>query len=413
VSGDKCNVILPSPPQILAFDLSNFRVSTKHQIEKPLTALERLTFSGAYSNYKHTEFEDGIAGTVFDADSINLRLDAIQSPIDNSIISNKLNGGGGLEFSFQDFSAKGEEAFIPANKVMAPAIFLTESFDLSNNLELSSGIRSEGVVYKTDLEGDDPTFSLFNGSVGLSYSPVPSYRAALITSYSERAPTATELFANGAHTATRTFELGNSDLAKETSLGVELRLEKTIGRITSTLSSFAQHYSDYINGAYTGNIVDEFFELNYEMSKARIWGGEGSITLHLSPDTWQNQFALSGQVDYVRGQIIGDANSNLPRITPLRTLTKISHQYRNITSLFEAQFVSPQRDTAQFELPTAGYVMMNVDSSYEFGIGSQKVKLFGQGTNLLDQEARVHMSYIKDLSALRGRAFFMGFRIDF
>jgi iron complex outermembrane receptor protein len=55
---------------------------------------------------------------------------------------------------------------------------------------------------------------------------------------------------------------------------------------------------------------------------------------------------------------------------------------------------------------------MNVDSSYDFRVGSQKVKLFAQGTNLLNQEARLHTSFIKDLSMLRGRAFFGG-GIDF
>jgi iron complex outermembrane receptor protein len=393
-------------------DLSNIRLSTRHQVASPTSLLEGLTITGAISDYKHTEYEDGTPGTVFNSDTINLRLDALHTPADAFGTQRLLTGNSGAELIYQDFNAEGEEAFIPENQVFTPALFITETAKFSNNLELSGGLRGENVAYTSTIDRNE-SYPLLNGAVGMAYTPYPLYRASLTASYSQRAPTATELFADGIHTATRTYEIGDLGLGKETSTGLEVRLERTQGRITGALSAFSQFYSDYINAAYTGNQIEGVNELRYEMSKARIWGGEANMTGRLSPESWKNQFALTLQFDYTRGRLTEGDNSNLPRITPIRTLTRLTHTLDSWQTGIEAQFVSPQRNTATFELPTAGYTMMNVDSSYELKAGAQRIRLFAQGTNLLNQEARVHTSFIKDLSALRGRAFTAGIRIDF
>lgn len=393
-------------------DLSNVRLSTKHQVDSPVSILERLTMTGAISDYTHTEYEDGVAGTVFNSDTVNLRLDAIHQATDGFGTRQLLTGNSGTELIYQDFRAEGEEAFIPENQVFTPALFVTEKVQLPDNIELSAGFRGENVAYNSTLERDK-SYPLLNGALGIAYDCNSVYRTSLTAAYSERAPTATELFAEGVHTATRTYEIGSTELDAEKSTALELRLEKTKGRVTGAVAAFYQNYSDYINAAYTGAEIDGLNEVRYEMSEARIWGGEANINAHLSPDTWKNQFSLTLTFDYTRGKLTDGSDSNIPRITPMRTLTRLTHNLDSWQTGVEAQFVSPQRDTAFFELPTAGYVMMNIDSSYEFKVGTQRIRVFGQGTNLLDQEARVHTSFIKDLSALRGRAFTAGFRIDF
>jgi iron complex outermembrane receptor protein len=400
------------PSEGTYIDLSNIRLSTKHQIDSPVSLLERLSMTGAISDYEHTEYEDGVAGTVFNSDTINLRLDAIHTPTDAFGKKGLLSGISGAEFVYQDFRAEGEEAFIPDNQAFTPALFVTEKINLSNDLELSAGLRGENVAYKSFFERDK-SYPLFNGALGIAHNYNSTYRTSFTAAFSQRAPTATELFADGVHTATRTFEIGSTDLDEETSTALELRFERTKGRITGAIATFYQDYSDYINASYTGAEVKGVNEVRYEMSEARIWGGEANINVLFSPDTWKNQFSLNATVDYTRGKLTEGSDSNLPRITPIRTLTRLTHNLNSWQTGLEAQFVSPQRDIATFELPTAGYIMMNIDSSYEFKVGTQRIRIFGQGTNLLDQEARVHTSFLKDLTPLRGRAFTAGFRIDF
>src|SRR5207237_8665327 len=75
------------------------------------------------------------------------------------------------------------------------------------------------------------SFTPISGSIGANYEFVTGWRAGLSISHSERAPAIDELFANGPHGGSETFEVGNPDLRKESSNAAELSVHRTSGPV--------------------------------------------------------------------------------------------------------------------------------------------------------------------------------------
>jgi iron complex outermembrane receptor protein len=73
-----------------------------------------------------------------------------------------------------------------------------------------------------------------------------------------------------------------------------------------------------------------------------------------------------------------------------------------------------QSRVAEFETVTPGYTLVNVDASYRiWKTKSGAVNFFLQGKNLLNEEMRVHTSFLKDFAPLAGRALVAGLRGNF
>jgi iron complex outermembrane recepter protein len=69
---------------------------------------------------------------------------------------------------------------------------------------------------------------------------------------------------------------------------------------------------------------------------------------------------------------------------------------------------------APLETPTDGYTMINLDAGYTWRVaGGTDLTVFGRGTNLADQTARRHVSFVKDLAPLPGVAGLLGVRLAF
>lgn len=69
---------------------------------------------------------------------------------------------------------------------------------------------------------------------------------------------------------------------------------------------------------------------------------------------------------------------------------------------------------ASYETRTNGYDMLNATLSYRFDLGgTRRVEFYVRGTNLLDELAFSHTSFVKDQSPLRGRSIAFGMRHSF
>ena len=73
------------------------------------------------------------------------------------------------------------------------------------------------------------SFTPISASVGANYEFASGWRAGLSLSHSERAPAIDELFANGPHGGSETFEVGDPALGKESSNSVELSFHPLCG----------------------------------------------------------------------------------------------------------------------------------------------------------------------------------------
>jgi len=393
-------------------DLEQIRVDVRGAVYEVGDAIESLKFRLGLSAYEHNEIEDGGIGTVFDNEAFEGRFELVHKPIHG------FRGVFGLQTQFSDFSAIGEEAFLPEVTTFSPAVFLFEEADLNEKLKIQLGGRYEFVDYDVADGNPDEIFHPFSLSAGLVWDldGTSKYTAGFSVAYTQRAPSPTELYANGTHVARNIFEVGDEALDLERSKGIDLTFKKNTGLVTGGVNVFVQDYDDYINLDRTGEEEDGLEVFNYASVPALFWGFETEATLHIHQlmDLWANDLDLGAQVDFVRASSDAD-DEDLPRIPPLRTVVHLEHRYRDLLeSRVEGVFVAEQNRVSGSELETDSHQLLNASVQYNvLNTEDYTLGLYVRGSNLTDEEARVHSSFLKDLAPLPGRNFTFGIRGTF
>jgi iron complex outermembrane recepter protein len=117
--------------------------------------------------------------------------------------------------------------------------------------------------------------------------------------------------------------------------------------------------------------------------------------------------------DYVDANLKRE-DDNLPRIPPARLGARYDLAAGPVSGNVDYYHTFAQRRVASYETRTSGYDMLNATLSYRSDLGRAKaVELYVRGTNLLDELAFAHSSFVKDQSPLRGRSVAFGMRHSF
>jgi iron complex outermembrane receptor protein len=370
-------------------------------------SIESIKFRVGATDYEHTEFEGGAVGNLFEKDGIEGRLEFIHQPI------GPVTGVFGIHSIYDDFSAQGEEAFIPATKSNTEALFFFEKVQLTEPFSLQGGGRFESVSHDP-ITGDPYKSNPMSISGGFRWELDTEgvYSIGSSLDYAERAASPIELYADGIHYARRITERGNSALSKERSTGLDLSFHKTKGMLTASITPFYQRFASYFNLRGVGGAEEEFPLFVYDDTGATFWGGEFLSSLHVDQivPMFGHRLTLDFQGDLVRTRD-RDGDSYIPRTPPLRYILRGRWELPEaVEMMVEAVRVEAQRRLAAGEIPTDGYSMFNTEVSYRWGDEPRSLRLFVRGTNLTDEEARVHSSFLKDLAPLRGRSLLFGFR---
>ena len=116
--------------------------------------------------------------------------------------------------------------------------------------------------------------------------------------------------------------------------------------------------------------------------------------------------------DYVRGELA--SGESLPRLPPLRYGARFEYHDERLLVGLEAARYDDQDEVAPFETETPGYMLMNADVRWRLvGVTGMELELFLNASNLGDEEARKHTSFVKDVAPLPGRNYALGVRSRF
>jgi iron complex outermembrane receptor protein len=264
---------------------------------------------------------------------------------------------------------------------------------------------------------------------------VENYAIALSLAYTQRPPTYVELLANGPHVATGTFEVGDPSLGNEEALSVDLSLRKNAGFVTGSAGVFYYRFSDYISLQPTGaNDPDDDLPIfAYQAIGANYYGGEIETTFHLlapavaddaapaadtkagttaRAKTADSRLDLTLRADLVRAED-RRTGEDLPQIPPFHASATLDYQRGPFGARLEGQFAAHQSHTADFELPTDSYFLLNAGVSYDVKLGDTTTTFYVKATNLTDEEARQHTSLLKDVAPMAGRGVLAGIRAEF
>lgn len=384
----------------ISIDMEQRRWDLKGGLDRPLPGFASARLRMGFNEYTHTEFEGEETGTVFDVEAFQTRLELNHVPV------NGWEGALGFQYDDEDFLAEGEEAFVPDANTRSWGLFFLEE-KKHDRWRFSFGGRVEDTRIDLIDQPENRSFTTWSGSLGAVYNFNDAWLASVNFSRAQRAPSQTELFANGPHVATRTFELGDPDLKRETTHGVDLTLHRHMGSFDFQANVFYNQVDDFIHLGETGMEEDGFPVREYQQTDADFSGFELQAVWEIH-DTGAGDFDLRTFYDHIRGEL--DSGENLPRISPDRLGAGLDWYAGSWRIGVEGYRVRAQDDTAPFEESTDDYTMLNADIAYRFYFGGTEMEAFLRGRNLGDEEARVHTSFLKEFAPLPGRNFALGVR---
>ena len=384
--------------------------------------IDNIRASVGYTDYQHQEIEtfadgDSEVGRLYRNEGIEGRMTV------ERVATGAWSGVYGLQVNDTDFSATGEEAFIPASAITNVGIFGVERFT-GGDASIELGFRVENSEVDAAGCGYDDTSVSLSGSV--LYDLTRESNLLIGLSRSERAPTVEELLSNVdamtclqkaedeeliAHAATGLLEIGNTSLDKETANNIELGFRQHAGPITGEISAYRNEIDNYIFLDLTGEEFEEQPIARYLSRDAVFTGAEGRVSFNvLEAAAGTLELGLFG--DLVRAEF--DAGGNIPRIPPAKVGAELRYFGPSWTLHLHATRAFDQDDVGELELPTEAYTSLSLYADYHWVMaGDSELTVFVKGDNLLDEEIRNHASFLKHYAPEPGRGFRLGLRFEY
>ena len=408
---------------------SQNRYDFSHQTNDPFDGFSSIKVSAANTNYQHTEFTNtGVAATQWNNTATEARVEMMHKEFLGSkgVIGAQVNGA---TLNATDLSSN-NYAIVPQTKSNSSALFWVEE-GRYGPVKTSLGARYSYAGQNPNLATQFPSpssqgvpssygpptlqnrqFNLMSYSAGGMLDVARGYGLGLSYTVSQRAPTPQELYSYGPHDSTATFDIGNANLATETSHNVEISFQKKLGLFRSKASLYRNQFSNYIYGFYTGaySSVNNFSVVQASQASANIKGAEGELTYN-----W-NQNGVGGRVfgDISQGSF--NAGGNLPLQPAPRLGSELAYQRDGWLTSATYIYSYQQNRLATWEVgPTPSYNLVNANLSYTERVGKINWTGYVMLKNLLNEEIRYATSpmAVRLYAPQPGRSLMVGVRAAF
>jgi iron complex outermembrane receptor protein len=383
--------------------------------------LEGVKLTLARTSYRHDEIETiaGVdaLGTRFDNDISTLRLEAEHKAI------GRWSGRLGMDWLGRDYRASGEEALAPPTTQSAFSAFVYEEVGW-DRFRLQLGGRVERTAYDVsprqlaDPELDAPDrpappdvrdrqFTGASASLGV-HADIGTAGAFVVNlTSSSRAPALEELYNFGPHVGNLAFEIGNPNLDRERTLGVDVSLRGRSTRASGEVNVYTYGIRDFVFLDVTGNEIDGLREAHVLQADSRFTGAEAKGDIGLVGGV-----RLNGSVSMVRARLTTN-DERLPRIPPVSGRIELEIPWRGFTFAPEVVLTAAQRRVFRDETPSGAYQLLNVSATYFVARGHATHAIALSGHNLTNREHRLHTSFLKDFAPEMGRAVKLTYSVRF
>lgn len=389
----------------------------------------------ARTEYTHTEYEGAAIGTVFENTGTEGRLELVHEPLAG------WTGALGLQWGRREFVAIGEEAFVPGSDTHDVGAFWIGERAIGP-VKLELGARHDRNRIDVDVDAGeslarpDRDFHTTSASAALKWEAGEAFHLSFGVDRAQRSPTAEELYSNGLHVATGSFEVGDASLDAETANRAELGLEWHAGEVKANVALYHVRYDDFIYLAETGLEEDGLPVRLWTQGDARFNGAEAELDWTFA-DNASGAWALRVFGDVVRAELDGrgtrevpvmlvhegEAHEDvavvaqggyLPRIAPARLGGELRWELGAWRASLGAVRYARKDRVAADERESPGYTLVDAHVAWHRDLPSDNaLEVFLDGSNLLDEEARPHTSFLRDLAPLPGRGVAFGVRMFF
>ncbi|HSW08823.1 TonB-dependent receptor [Aquabacterium sp.] len=412
-------------------------VTIRMRREQVQFAGERRELAGPFSQvefrlgqtrYRHAEVEgDGAVGTVFRSTGRELRLQARHAAIDTPL--GALHGVLGLQAEQLDFSALGEEAFVPATRSRSTGLFALEELRIGA-ASLSAGLRIERSRVRSDGDASDSEEAKFGPASERRFAPRSlsvagawplsgGWGLTASLGRTERAPAYYELFANGVHVATGTYERGDAALAVERSRQLDLGLHWKQGHQSVRANAFATRFDNFIALDATGALIEQtgedgeatsLPEYAFRAVPARLHGFELEGRTRLVERPWT--LDANAGLDWLRGSN-SRTGEPLPRLAPMRITLGLEAAQGAWRAAAQLQHAASQQRFSSGDVATPGYTLLGLSAGWlqRWGAGEAlwTLKLDNAFNRLATNASALRTA--RDLAPLGGRALTAAVRI--
>ena len=422
-------------------DMAQTKITSKGEFRPKSSAIDVVRFWLGAVEYQHNElgFDDNgfdTARATFNNHAQEAKAEVKFMPLVTPFGS--LISSIGTQFDHQQIDTAGDAgSLLGSVRTNRGAAYFYNEFWLNDTLRtLLAGrvetVRLDGTagIFPPALVPPPDNPDLLLQSLGfmpksISFSVVKDLPSWMIASATvqriERAPTALELFAHGAHDAPGTFEIGNPGLKIETANTAELGLKRIDGTFRFDAKVYYTKYDNFIFRQATGILCGaefatcgtgtEFIQTVYGQRDAVFRGGEMAWQWDLLPVA-TGIFGVDGQYDFVRATFTD--GSNVPRMPPMRVGGGTYWRNDNWFVRMGLLHAFGQSDLGENDTPTAGYNLLKMEISNkqywrDSPWGAAEITTGLVGDNLLDVDVRNSVQFHKDEILMPGRSikFFM------
>lgn len=402
--------IPPDPqghPEGVDIEMEKFQYDLKSEILVDGDFLKVIEGDFSIKNYTHREIESGGAlGTQFGLVTTNADLKAKHNSL--GFLD---KGSFGLWGEIEDYAVIG--AGTPDANSYKFGAYLIEEADFGR-LHLEGGLRFDWVLNKPDEEFNsdligqvrERSFPALASSAAAIYSLSEKVSIGTSVLHSFRAPSLEELYSEGPHLASYSYEIGNPELDPERGLAKELFVRYQSDRANAEAAIFHNGFSNYLYAQNTGQENTSRPDLiNYQFvgTKAVLYGAEFSGELQMFTN-----FVLDASLSYtIAERNVSESeqqNSNynsdtrpLPQIPPVKGKASFKYSKSGFELGSRIRVAGEQNRTGEFETPTDGYTLLDAFSQYRLEGGNLLHTFSLNVNNMLNTEYYDHLSRIKDL----------------
>jgi iron complex outermembrane receptor protein len=168
------------------------------------------------------------------------------------------------------------------------------------------------------------------------------------------------------------------------------------------------------DGEFVVNNADcaECFPLLHSEQQAAIFKGFEAKTVFPLLDNKFGVVDLTFFGDYTRGTF--DKGGDVPRMPPLRYGTQLSYEKNDWSSNVRLTRGEAQTNSGENETTTPAYLLLNIGTQYKLAsFGKSEILLFAKGKNLLDENIRSSVSYLRNFAPEAGRSAEVGIRVSY
>ncbi len=365
--------------------------------------VNKFNLQGTVSEYNHSERTG--SGNNHNINFFNDLYEIKTSFNHNPVIDGNSDGLIGFHFQNYDQGALGqEESHLVHTRTSSFALFALESFNF-DLFDLDVGGRLESVNLKnTSLErGFFP--GAFSSTIKREIFTNNTVFAGF--DFTERAPNAVELFANGPHHALEQFEVGDSNMDVETSYNFSVGYGYKDGLDALKIETYYNYIDDFIaadrDGTTTPVEGEDMNDVIFSQYNALFTGLEVSGQYAFAKI---NDFDIisSFMMDFLKGYRTSNdkALSRIPQTKMNFGIQAINEEWdANLAyyHYFDKEFIGP------FQTRTGGHSRLDFDLTRDFSFSDLSGHLMFTASNLLDTVGRNHLESKKANVQFPGRSF--------